>query len=71
MDAAAPDGSPDGFLERPSVWQICVAGLVTVIYLPLLVFTERNARIAEEFLRRYPEGEPVGDEVAGDRGPVA
>ncbi|WP_269328212.1 hypothetical protein [Kineosporia mesophila] len=44
---------------------------MTVIYLPLLVFTERNARIAEEFLRRYPEGEPVGDEVAGDRGPVA
>ncbi|WP_285600598.1 hypothetical protein [Kineosporia sp. NBRC 101731] len=64
-------GSWGSFLQTPSGGQVSVAGLVTVIYLPLLVFSERNARVADTFLRRYPEGEPMGDEATGDRGPVA
>ncbi|MCD5354691.1 hypothetical protein [Kineosporia mesophila] len=61
-----------GFLVKaPFWWWGPFALAFTLFSIAFIVLTERNARPADAFLRRYPEKEPVGDETTGDRGPVA
>ncbi|WP_285600597.1 hypothetical protein [Kineosporia sp. NBRC 101731] len=60
-----------GFLvEAPFWWWGPFAVAFTLFAIAFIVLTERNARPADTFLRRYPETEPMGDEATGDRGPL-